>query len=150
VQRRTHQLHVASQDPKRSHGGCRQHRDLRPIRGELGRVTSATSFSITDSIFATWGLTGATGTYDAITIAGATKADAAHMSFVISGNTFTNDPDFPGNRANLLRPIRVQGSPFMYFQKFIVTNNISYGSGIVSSANDGIAVTGHSVFANNL
>jgi len=71
------------------------------------------------------------------------------MSFVISGNTFTNDPDFPANPANQLRPIRVQGSPFMYFQKYVVTNNISYGSRMVSSTNDGTAVTGHSVFTNN-
>jgi len=112
-------------------------------------ISDATSFSITDSTFATWGTTGAIGTYDAITIAGATTAGSAHMSFVISGNTFTNDSDFPANPANALRPIRVQGSPFMYFQKYIVTNNISYGAGMVSATNNGIAVTGHSVFTNN-
>jgi hypothetical protein len=71
------------------------------------------------------------------------------MSFIIIGNTFANDPDFPANPANQLRPIRVQGPPFMYFRKYIVTNNVSHGSGIVASTNDGVAVTGHSVFTNN-
>jgi hypothetical protein len=113
-------------------------------------ISDATNFSITDSTFATWGTTGAAGTYDAITIAGARTSAAAHMSFIISGNTFVNDPDFPANPANRLRPIRVQGSPLMYFQKYIVTNNISHGSGMVSSSNDGIAVTGQTVFTNNL
>jgi hypothetical protein len=113
-------------------------------------ISDATSFSIMDSTFSTWGKEEThTGTYDAITIAGATSATAAHMSFIISGNTFINDPDFPANSSNWLKPIRVQGSPFQFFQKYIVTNNISYGENVIASTNDGIAVTGQHVFTNN-
>jgi hypothetical protein len=113
-------------------------------------ISDATNVSIMDSTFATWGKEGIhTGTYDAITIAGATSAGAAHMSFIITGNTFINDPDFPANPSNLLKRIRVQGSPFQFFQKYIVTNNVSYGPNMIASTNDGIAVTGQSVFANN-
>jgi hypothetical protein len=71
------------------------------------------------------------------------------MSFIISGNTFINDPDFPAHPDNRLKPIRVQGAPFRFFQKYIVNNNISYGAGMIPSTNEGIAVTGQSVFANN-
>ena len=114
-------------------------------------ISDATSFSIMGSTFATWGKEAVhVGTYEAITIAGATTAAAAHMSFVITGNTFFNDPDFPAHPSNQLKPIRVQGSPFQFFQKYIVTNNISYGANMIASTNDGIAVTGASVFTNNL
>ena len=113
-------------------------------------ISDATSFSIMGSTFATWGRGAPRGTYDAITIAGATSAGAAHMSFMISGNTFINDPDFPASSANRLKAIRVQGSPFEYFEKYIVTNNIAYGANMIGSTNDGIAVTGASVFTNNM
>jgi hypothetical protein len=113
-------------------------------------ISDATSFSIMDSTFATWGKNETNiGTYDAITVAGARTAAAAHMSFIITGNTFINDPDFPANLSNQLKPIKVQGSPFQFFQKFIVTNNISYGAKMVPSTNDGTAVTGQKVFSNN-
>jgi hypothetical protein len=113
-------------------------------------ISDATSFSIMDSTFATWGKNETNiGTYDAITVAGARTAAAGHMSFIITGNTFINDPDFPANLSNQLKPIKVQGSPFQFFQKFIVTNNISYGAKMVPSTNDGTAVTGQKVFSNN-
>ena len=71
------------------------------------------------------------------------------MSFLITGNTFFNDPDFPAHPSNQLKPIRIQGSPLQFFQKYIVNNNISYGVNMIASSNDGTAVTGQSVFINN-
>ena len=113
-------------------------------------ISDATSFSIMDSTFSTWGKTDInTGTYEAITVAGATTAAAAHMSFLITGNTFINDADFPANSKNHLKPIRVQGPPFQFFNKFIVTNNISYGANMIASTNEGTAVTGQKFFDHN-
>lgn len=112
-------------------------------------ISDATSFSIMDSTFATWGRKETRGQYDAILVAGATSRDAGHMSFIITGNTFINDPDFPAYHENTLRPIHVQGGEIQWFQKYIVTNNISYGTNMAGSINNGKAVTGQALFSNN-
>jgi hypothetical protein len=114
-------------------------------------ISDATSFSIMDSTFATWGTAETAGKYEAIWIAGADTRGTAHMSFVITGNTFINDRDFPANSNNRLQPIRVQGNETQtkFFQKYIVTNNISYGANMIGSQDGGTAVTGQKVFSNN-
>jgi hypothetical protein len=102
-------------------------------------IADASSFSIQNSWFATWGISTTSGIYDAITITGSQSQSDRHMSFIISGNTFYRDPDFPS--ANQLKPIRIQGypAPWRYYLKYIVKDNLTYGSNMLASSDDGDA-----------
>jgi hypothetical protein len=84
------------------------------------------SFTVMDSTFTSWGIT-RPSYYSAISIYGASSSSSAHMNFVISCNQFFVDTDFATTGSGSQNPfvgIEIQSG---YYNKYIVSNNLSYG-----------------------